>query len=90
MRRIAIDGAVAYGHRVLVDAAEQGAIAEIYILSALLRDTDAHLGTHMLGQWVNEQREQGVKIIQCTSFDESGAELEGIGGIAALLHYPLR
>jgi len=80
--RISKDGAVAYGIEEVQSAVGYGAVEQVLVSDALLRD-DAAAG-------IMEQAEylRATVVVLSTEF-EPGQRLEALGGIAALLRYKI-
>ncbi|WFC97684.1 Translation factor pelota [Malassezia yamatoensis] len=77
-----------YGERAIVLAAERGAIGTLLLSDAMLRNA------HPLRrkQWVelcDQVKSLGGTVVILSSLHESGRQLNGLGGVAALLTYPL-
>ena len=86
LRRVATDGAVAYGKEVISNAAEQGAVEALVIVADLLRSDDSP----PLWSVVSETIESSSgRIIQASTEHDSGKQLEGMGGAIALLRWKL-
>ncbi len=80
IRRIAVDGAVAYGMAETRRAVEFGAAEQVLVVDRLLHDREA--------QEVMEAAEGiGASVAVLSSAFEPGERLEGLGGVAALLRY---
>ncbi|WFD30178.1 Translation factor pelota [Malassezia sp. CBS 17886] len=77
-----------YGERAIVLAAARGAIGTLLLSDAILRN--AHPVRRK--QWVelcDQVKGFGGSVVICSSQHESGRQLNGLGGAAALLTYPL-
>ncbi|MGD9936770.1 MAG: mRNA surveillance protein pelota [Methanoregulaceae archaeon] len=82
IRRIATDGAVAYGMTETRRAVEYGAAEQVLVVDRLLRDHAA--------QSLMEGAEQlGANVAVLSSSFEPGERLDALGGVAALLRYRL-
>ena len=82
VRRIATDGAVAYGMAETRRAVEFGAAEQVLVVDRLLRDHAA--------QALMEGAEQlGATVAVLSSSFEPGERLDALGGVAALLRYHL-
>lgn len=86
------DGRAWYGPRECEMAVERGAVGKgggvLLISNALFRSQE--IKTRQ--RWVNlvdEVKEQGGEVRVLSSMHESGKRLEGLGGIAAILTYPI-
>lgn len=80
--RISQDGAVAYGKSEVQNAIEMGAVQEILLTDALLRDSAI---MHM----VEKAEPMQAKIVVLSTQFEPGERLDALGGIAALLRYKM-
>ena len=88
-KRISSDGAVAYGEQSLIRAMSEGAIETLLIAVDLLRDDETQLDGMLLRNWVHGLEDIGAKLIQCSTDHDAGDQLQGLGGIVALLRYKM-
>ena len=82
LRRIAQDGAVAYGQQEVRDAIGYGAAEQLLVADTLLRDP----ATLALIEHAEAMR---ARVVVLSSSFEPGERLVALGGIAALLRYKL-
>jgi protein pelota len=80
LRRISLDGAVAYGRREVTDAIGYGAVEQVLIADTLLRDPE------IMALIETAERMRADIVVLSSSF-EPGERLVALGGIAALLRY---
>ncbi|HIG03344.1 MAG TPA: hypothetical protein EYQ53_03040 [Candidatus Poseidoniales archaeon] len=88
-RRIATDGAVAYGDAELVTALEMGAIETLLITADLLRDEDARIAGKPWQSYLDQLDAIRANWIQCSTEHDAGAQLEAFGSAVALLRFKL-
>ncbi|TAJ43825.1 mRNA surveillance protein pelota [Methanofollis fontis] len=82
LKRIGSGGAVAYGREEVARSIDYGAAEEVLVLDELVRDASV--------AGVLESAERiGANVVVFSSDFEPGSRLEALGGIAALLRYPL-
>ena len=77
-----------YGERPVVLAAERGAIKTLLLSDAFLRNTHPNIRK----QWIelcDKVKGFGGEVCIFSSLHESGCQLNGLGGVAAKLSYPL-
>ena len=86
LKRISLDGAVAYGSAPIEDAAEQGAIDTLVIEASMLRD-ETESSTTAWNTISNTDETSGGKVIQASVDHDSGQQLVGMGGAIALLRW---
>jgi len=81
-----------YGPKECVRAIERGAVGKgggvLMISNALFRSQDIQTRKRWV-QVVDDVKEQGGEVRVMSSMHESGKRLEGLGGIAAILTYPI-
>ncbi|CAK7243467.1 MAG: Translation factor pelota [Sporothrix thermara] len=86
------DGRVAYGLRTVAQAVEEGAVGRgggtLLVNNALFRSDDVATRQQYVGI-VDRVRDDGGAVHLLSSDHESGKRLDGLGGIAALLTYPM-
>ena len=86
------DGRVAYGLRQVAQAVEEGAVGRgggtLMVNNALFRSDDVATRQQYVGM-VDRVHEHGGETHLLSSDHESGKRLDGLGGIAALLTYPM-
>jgi protein pelota len=80
--RISQEGAVAYGRNEVQNAIEMGAVQEVLLTDALLRDS-------AIMQMVEKAEQMQAKIVVLSTQFEPGERLDALGGIAALLRYKM-
>ena len=85
--RLSTKGAVAYGHKELLQALEEGAIETALITADLLRDENEKIGNMTWSKWAEGLEAIGADLIQCSTDHDSGQQLLGMGGAIALLRY---
>ena len=86
MKRISMDGAVAYGLASIEDAAEQGAIDTLVIEASMLRgEEESSRSVWTPNSTAGET--SGGKVIQASVDHDSGQQLIGMGGTIALLRW---
>ena len=81
LRRVATDGAVAYGIKAIQQAAEEGAVETLLIDAEHLR---SGADKSELSEII---RAAGGDVVQCPSHHDASAELLGLGGCIALLRW---
>lgn len=86
LKRVSMDGAVAYGIGVVSDAASQGAVETLVIVADLLRSEDRQSDWESISGAVEAS---GGKVIQASTEHDAGKQLEGMGGAIALLRWKL-
>ena len=89
LRRMAIDGAVAYGYEAILKAFEQGAIETLVINSEMLRDVDAKIGNESWIDFTARLDGTGSNLIQASNEHDAGQQLDGLGGAIALLRWKI-
>lgn len=82
LKRISVEGAVAYGIDQVADAVGYGAVEMIVITDAALRD-------ERMRRTADLAEEMNAKIVVCSTEFEPGQRLDALGGIAALLRYKI-
>jgi protein pelota len=82
LRRIAQDGAVAYGRKEVADAIGFGAVEQVLIADTLLRDPEVMA-------LIETAEGMRANIVVLSSAFEPGERLTALGGVAALLRYKL-
>ncbi|CAK7203141.1 Translation factor pelota [Sporothrix eucalyptigena] len=86
------DGRVAYGFKTVAQAVEEGAVGRgggtLLVNNALFRSDDVATRQQYVGI-VDRVRDDGGAVHLLSSDHESGKRLDGFGGIAALLTYPM-
>ncbi|CAK7225840.1 Translation factor pelota [Sporothrix curviconia] len=86
------DGRVAYGLRTVAQAVDEGAAGRgggtLLVNNALFRSDDVATRQQYVGI-VDRVRDDGGAVHLLSSDHESGKRLDGLGGIAALLTYPM-
>jgi protein pelota len=87
-RRLATDGAVAYGKEELQRAKEEGAIETMLISAETLRSEDSINGASW-EEWVIDLPDTGAKLVQCSLEHDDGQQLLSFGGAIALLRFKI-
>lgn len=86
------DGRVAYGLKQVAQAVEDGAVGRgggtLMVNNALFRSDDIITRKQYVSM-VDQVKENGGEVHLLSSDHESGKSLDGLGGIAALLTYPI-
>jgi protein pelota len=82
LRRISINGPVAYGFSAVEKAVGYGAVEHILL-------TDTHLRNHSVTRLIEKAEGMRSKITVLSGSFEPGERLEALGGIAALLRYSI-
>ena len=85
---IAKDGKVAYGYTAVKKAVDYGAVETLMIADEVLRGYRERGATHIEGLMRDVERARGRVVVFSTEF-EPGQRLERLGGIAALLRFPI-
>tara|TARA_B100000767_G_scaffold210486_1_gene197540 strand:+ start:28 stop:405 length:378 start_codon:yes stop_codon:yes gene_type:complete len=85
--RLSKDGAVAYGHKDLSKAMNEGAIETLLVSADKLRDPEAMIDGIPVSSWVEGISDIGAELVQCSSDHDSGEQLNSMGGVIALLRY---
>ena len=80
LKRISKGEPVAYGRAEVKNAGECGAIEEILVVDALIRDPD------IVGMMEQAERSDAGVVVFSSGF-EPGKQLDALGGVAALLRY---
>ncbi|MDD1653505.1 MAG: mRNA surveillance protein pelota [Methanomicrobiales archaeon] len=83
LARIAKGTPAAYGHREVEEAVSLGAVEQLLVSDTMLRDPQI---TRLMEQ---AERTRATVTVFSSEFDP-GHQLEGLGGIAALLRFPLK
>lgn len=89
MRRMATDGAVAYGFDALIEAFEAGAIDTLIVNSDLVREEDAMIGDLTWHDFLSHLDEKGSHLVQASIEHDAGQQLNGLGGAIALLRWKM-
>ncbi|MGA2918940.1 mRNA surveillance protein pelota [Methanoregula sp.] len=82
LRRISLEGAVAYGRKEVADAIGYGAVEQVLIADTLLRDPE-------IMALIETAEGMRADIVVLSSSFEPGERLIALGGIAALLRYKI-
>ncbi len=82
LKRIGTGGAVAYGKAEVRKAIDYGAAEEVLVSDALIRDPG-------IARLLEEAERINARVVVFSSEFEPGNRLNALGGIAALLRYPL-
>ncbi len=83
------EGKIAYGLAEVENAINLGAAEKLIITDSLLRDSPDEQRLHLEKLMREVERRNGVVTVVSTEH-ESGAKLTALGGIAALLRFPIR
>lgn len=87
------DGKAAYGPREVEQAVEKGAVGRgggtLLISDSLFRAQDVAVRRRWVGLVDRVREKEGGEVRVLSSTHESGKQLEGLGGIAAILTFPL-
>jgi stalled ribosome rescue protein Dom34 len=88
LKRISVNGAVAYGAKIISEAADAGAVDVLAIDAALLRSLDAKIRKSW--ESISEKIESSKgNIIQVSQDHDSAQQLLGLGGAIALLRWKM-
>ncbi len=83
LEAIATNGAVAYGPKEVAQAVEAGAVNTLLVSEAAVRDLEVE-------RLMRAAEEARGTVVLVSRHHEAGSKLEGLGGIAALLRFPIR
>ncbi len=89
MRRMATDGAVAYGPDAIRTAFKESAIETLIINSELLRDEEAMVGDENWLAFCDKLDQTSSNLVQTSSEHDAGKQLDGLGGAIALLRWKI-
>jgi protein pelota len=82
------EGTVTYGLEVVENAVKMGAVEKLVVADTTLRDADE--GKRLkLEELMRETEKRNAKVTVISTEHEAGAKLLSLGGIAALLRFPL-
>jgi protein pelota len=87
LKRMATDGAVAYGYDVISKSLDEGAIETLIVNSDLIRDEEAKIGDEFWSDFINRLDEKGAQLVQASIEHDAGQQLDGLGGAIALLRW---
>ena len=90
-RRLSTDGAVSYGADAVAEAVEYGAVEELLVVDATLQDA-RHTGGAAAGRFnrlLEQVEQQGGSVTVLSGEIDPGRQLANLGGIAALLRFPI-
>ena len=79
---------IAYGFEDVEKASSIGAISKLMIIDDLIRTYDVELRTKV-ERIISEVEKYGGTVVIFSSHSESGVELKGLGGIAAILRFKI-
>ena len=82
------EGTVTYGLDAVENAAKMGAIEKLVLADVALRDADEQQRLK-LEELMREAEKRGGKVTVISTEHEAGAKLLALGGIAALLRFPI-
>ncbi len=83
LEAIATNRPCAYGRKEVDQAIQAGAVDTLLVSESVVRDL-------AIEQMMHEVEDSRGKVILVSPHHEAGAKLEGLGGIAALLRFPIR
>jgi len=89
LKRMATDGAVAYGYDAILNAFNDGAIETLIINSDMLRDEEAMIGNESWIVFTSRLDGTGTNLVQASNEHDAGQQLEGLGGAIALLRWKI-
>ncbi|MBC8437815.1 MAG: pelota family protein [Euryarchaeota archaeon] len=89
LKRMATDGAVAYGYETIIHALEQGAIETLVVNSDLVRSDEAMIGDESWHDFLERLDEKGAHLVQASIEHDAGQQLNGLGGAIALLRWKI-
>jgi protein pelota len=90
-RRLSTDGAVSYGLDAVTEAVEYGAVDELLVVDATLQDA-RHTGgaaARRVNRLLEQVEQQGGAVTVLSGEFDPGRQLANLGGIAALLRFPI-
>jgi protein pelota len=82
------EGTVTYGLEAVENAANMGAIEKLVVADTMIRDAEAEARLRLEGL-MRETERRGAGVTVISTEHEAGAKLLSLGGIAALLRFPL-
>ena len=89
LTEIARDGKYAYGYRETMDAIQLGAVDTLLITSKLMKELRSKPEFLSFLNSIRAAESSGAKILLLDSNSSAGKQLDGLGGIAALLRFKL-
>ncbi len=89
MRRMATDGAVAYGYDAIIESFKAGAIDTLIVNSSLIREEEAMIGDLSWQEFIEQLDEKGSHLVQSSAEHDAGQQLDGLGGAIALLRWKM-
>jgi protein pelota len=90
-RRLSTDGAVSYGPDAVTTAVEYGAVEELLVVDTALQEA-RHAGGATAGRFnrlLEQVEQQGGSVTVLSGEFDPGRQLANLGGIAALLRFPI-
>jgi protein pelota len=82
------EGTVAYGLDAVENAVKMGAVEKLVLADITIRDAEEQQRLKLEG-FMREAEKRGAKVTVISTEHEAGAKLLAIGGIAALLRFPI-
>jgi protein pelota len=82
------EGTVTYGLEAVENATKMGAIEKLVLADVTLRDADEQQRLKLEGL-MREAEKRGANVTVISTEHEAGAKLSALGGIAALLRFPI-
>jgi len=82
------EGTVTYGYETVENVSKMGAIEKLLIADVTLREADDEQRLK-LEALMRETEKRGANVTVISTEHEAGAKLLALGGIAALLRFPL-
>jgi protein pelota len=90
-RRLSTDGPVSYGPEAVAEAIDYGAVEELLVVDTTLQDA-RHAGgatARGLNRQLEQVEQQGGSVTVLSGEFDPGRQLANLGGIAALLRFPI-
>lgn len=82
------EGTVTYGFDAVENAVKLGAVEKLVVADTMIRDADDQQRLR-LEELMHEAEKRGSKVTVISTEHEAGSKLLGLGGISALLRFPL-
>jgi protein pelota len=82
------EGTITYGLEAVENAANMGAVEKLVLADVALRDADEQQRLKLEGL-MREAEKRGANVTVISTEHEAGAKLLALGGIAALLRFPI-
>lgn len=83
LEAIATNRPCAYGRAEVAEAVEEGAVQTLLVIDSAVRDLE-------IERLMREVESARGTVVLVSHHHEAGAKLEGLGGVAALLRYPIK